>query len=71
MAEIHLILKRDESVPFPNKIDQEIASAINTAHFHQQVPPHIGNMNTRRNASCAIPAHMQQNGTQKDGSAVP
>jgi len=41
-------------VPTPNKMDQDIASAINRELFHQQAPAHIRIMNTRRNAKGAI-----------------
>jgi len=63
MADGRLMLKRDESVPLPNKIDQEIASAINRALFHQQAPAHIGIMNARRNAKGTITAITHQNAT--------
>jgi len=36
MADRRLILTGDESVPLPNKMDQEIASVINRVLFHQQ-----------------------------------
>jgi len=45
MADRRLILSRDESVPLPNKIGNEIASAINRALFHQKAPAHIRIMN--------------------------
>jgi hypothetical protein len=63
MADRHLILRRDDSVPLPNKMDQEIASAINRALFHQQAPPHIRIMNARRNAKGMIMAITDQNAT--------
>jgi hypothetical protein len=44
-------------------MDQEIASAINRALFHQQVPAHIRIMNARRNAKGAIMAITDQNAT--------
>jgi len=50
-------------VPLPNKMDQEIASAINRALFHQQAPAHIRIMNARRNAKGAITAITHQNAT--------
>jgi hypothetical protein len=56
MAERRLILRRDESVPLSNKMDQEIASAINRALFHQKAPAHIRIMNANRNAKGAITA---------------
>jgi len=43
-------------------MDQEIASAINTALFHQQAPAHIRIMNTRRNTQGAITAFTHKNG---------
>jgi len=63
MADRCLILRRDESVPLPNKMDQEIASAINRALFHQQAPANIRIMNARRNAKGAITAITHQNAT--------
>jgi hypothetical protein len=42
MAERCLILRRDECVPLSNKMDQEIASAIHRALFHQKALAHIG-----------------------------
>jgi hypothetical protein len=63
MADKRLILSRDESVPLPNKMDQEIASAINRALFHQQAPAHNRIMNARRNAKGAITAIAHQNAT--------
>jgi hypothetical protein len=50
-------------LPFPNKMDQEIVSAISRALFHQQAPAHIRIMNARRNAKGAITAIMHQNAT--------
>jgi len=50
-------------VPLPNKMDQEIVSAINRARFHQQAPGHIRIINARRNARGAIAAITHQNAT--------
>jgi len=50
-------------VPLPNKMDQEIASAINRALFHQQPPAHIRMMNARFDAKRAITAIAHQNAT--------
>jgi hypothetical protein len=61
MADRPLILKRDESVPLPNKMDQEIASVINRALFHQQAPAHIKSINARSYANGAITAITHQN----------
>jgi hypothetical protein len=63
MADRRFILWRDKSVPLPNKMDQEIASAINRALFHQQAPAHIRIMKARRNAKGAIMAIRHQNTT--------
>jgi outer membrane biosynthesis protein TonB len=63
LADRCIILRRDEKVPLPNKMDQEIASAINRALFHQQAPAHIRIMNTRRKAKCAITTIMHENAT--------
>ena len=63
MAERRLILRRDESVPLSNKMDQEIASAINRALFHQKAPAHIRIMNAKRNANGTITAITHPNAT--------
>ena len=63
MAERRLISRRDESVPLSNKMDQEIASAINRALFHQKAPAHIRIMNAKRNAKGAITAITHPNAT--------
>jgi hypothetical protein len=63
MADRRLILRRDETVPLPNKMDQEMASAITRALFHQQAPAHIMIMNARRNAKGTITAITRQNAT--------
>jgi len=62
-AERRLILRRDESVPPPEKIDQEIASAINRALFQQKAPAHVRIMNTKRYARGTITAVTHQNAT--------
>jgi len=54
MGERRLILTRDESVPLSNIMDQDIASAINRALFHQKAPAHIRIMNAKRNTKGAI-----------------
>jgi len=63
MTDRRLIQRRDESVPLPDMMNQEIASPINRALFHQQAPAHIGIMNARRNAKGAMPAIRHQNAT--------
>jgi hypothetical protein len=50
LADNSIILRRDEKVPLPNKMDQEIASAINRALFHKQTPAHI--QKPERNKEC-------------------
>ena len=61
MAERCLISRRDKSVPPPNKIDQEIASAINRALLQQRAPALIRIMNAKRTARGTIPAVTHQN----------
>ena len=63
MAERRLIFRRDTSVPPHNKMDQEIASAINRALFHRQAPAHIWIMNARRIAKGTIMAITHQDVT--------
>ena len=63
IAERRPVLRRDESVPPPNKMDQEIASAINRALFHQKAPAQVRIMKARRNARDMITAVTNQNAT--------
>jgi hypothetical protein len=63
MAARRLILMRDESIPLPRKMDEEIASAVNRALFQQQAPTHVLIMNARRNANGTITAITHQNAT--------
>ena len=63
LADRGLILMRDDSVPLPNKMDQQIASAINKGLFHQQAPAHIGIMNASRNAKGMSTEITHQNAT--------
>jgi len=63
VADRRLTLRRDESVPLSNKMDEDIASAINRALSQQQAPAHIQIMNARRNAKGATTAVRQQNAT--------
>jgi len=63
MADRRLILRRDESVPLPNKMDQEIETAINRTLFHQHATAHIGILNTRSNAKGVSTAITDQNAT--------
>jgi len=63
MAERHLILQRDESISLSNKMDQEIASAINRALFYQKALAHIKIMNAKKNAKDAITAIKHPNAT--------
>ena len=63
IAETRLILRRDESVLLSNKMDQEIASAINRALFHKKAPAHIRIMSAKRNAKGAISAITHPNAT--------
>lgn len=56
MAERGLMLRRAESVPVSNMMDQEIASAINRSLFHQQALANILIMNAKRNNKGAITA---------------
>lgn len=60
-VERRLISVRDIGVPLPNKMDQEIASAIDRALFHQKTPAHIRILNTKRNLKDAITAISHHN----------
>jgi hypothetical protein len=63
LANRRIILRRDEKVRLPNKMYQEIASAIKRALFHLQAPAQIRIMNARSNAKGAITAITHQNAT--------
>jgi len=54
MAESCLLLRRDESIPLSNNMDQEIVPAINRALLHPKTPAHIWIMSTKRNAKCEM-----------------
>ena len=47
----------------PNKMDEEVGSAIISARFQQQDPADIRIMNGRRNVKGSIPSIMHQNAT--------
>jgi len=63
MADRPQILKRDESIPLPRKMDEEIASAVNRALFQPQAPAHVRIMNARRNEKATMTAITHQNAT--------
>jgi len=63
MAERCLILLRDESVPLSNKMEQDIASAINRALIHQKALAHIRFIIAKRNAKGAITEIAHRDGT--------
>jgi hypothetical protein len=63
MAERCLIITRDESIPLSNKMEREVAAAINRALYHQKAPAHIRIMNTKRNAQGVITAITHPNAT--------
>jgi hypothetical protein len=56
MAERCQIVKSDESATQPNKMDQDIVSAINRVHFHHQAQAHIRIMNAMKNNTAEIMA---------------
>jgi hypothetical protein len=63
VADRHLTLRRDESFPLSNKMDEDIASAINRVLSQQQDPAYSQIMNAQRNAKGATTAVRQQNAT--------
>jgi hypothetical protein len=63
MAERRPIIRRCEGVPLRNKMDQEIASAINSTQFHQMAPALIQTMNVNRDTKCTIMAITHHNST--------
>jgi hypothetical protein len=56
MSDKRFILRRDESIPLPSKMDDEIALAVNRALTQQQAPAEVRIMNARRNAKGTITA---------------
>jgi len=67
IAERRQILGRDDSVPLSNTIVQDIASAINTALFHQKAPAHFSIMNAKKDGKDAITAIMHPKATAHMG----
>jgi len=65
MADRRLISERDESIPAPRKMDEDIASAVNPALFQQQAPAHGQVMNARRNEKGTITAITNPNATEE------
>jgi hypothetical protein len=63
MGDRQLVLRRDESIPQPNKMDEGIALAVNRALFQQEAPAHVRIMNARRNGRGSIPTITHQNAT--------
>jgi len=63
MADRWLILKKDESIPPPRKMDEEIPSAVNRTPCQQQAPAHIRIMNARSNAKGTITVFTHPNAT--------
>jgi hypothetical protein len=61
MVDRRLILRRDESIPLPRKMDEDITSAVNRALFRYQAPAHVWNMNLRRNTKGKIASITHQN----------
>jgi hypothetical protein len=56
MADRRLIFRRDERIPRPRKMDEEIASAVNRALCQQQDTAHVQIMNAGTNAKRTITA---------------
>jgi hypothetical protein len=63
MAKRGQILTRDEPLPLPHKMDEEIASAIHRALFHRKAPGRIQIMNAERNTKGTIRAIPHQHAT--------
>jgi hypothetical protein len=61
MVERLQILRRDEGLPLPDKMDKEIASAINRVLFHEKARAHIQIMNAKWNPNGAITAIIHKN----------
>ena len=62
---------RDESIPLPRKMDDEIASAVNIALVQQQALAHVRSTNARRNAKGTITAITHQNATAETALLYP
>jgi len=65
MPDRWLILRRDESITLPRKMDEEIPSAVNRALFHQQAPAHVRMRNVRRNPRGTIITITHPNATEE------
>lgn len=63
MAERHSQFRRDDTILLSNKMDQDIASAIDRALFHKKAPAHIRIMNAKSNDKGTITAITNQNET--------
>jgi len=63
MADRRPVSRRDECIPRPNEMDEEISSAVNRPLFQQQAAAHFRIMNARRNARGTITAIPHQNAT--------
>lgn len=61
MAERCPMLKKDDCVTLPEKIHQEITSAISSRLFHQKTPAHIWIVHVNRNLMCRFIAIAHQN----------
>jgi len=53
-SDIRLDLRRDESIPRPSKMDEEITSVVNRALFRQQALAHVWIMNLTRDVRGTI-----------------
>ena len=63
MADRPLVVRKDEGIPQHNKMDEEIASAVNRALFQLQAPAHVRIMKVSRNARGTITAITHQKAT--------
>jgi len=62
-AASRLIVRREESVPLPYMMDQEIKSVVNRSRFEEQAPANVWIMNANKNARDTIAAIMHQHAT--------
>jgi hypothetical protein len=62
-SEHWLISRRDESIPLPNMMYEEITSAVNQALFQEKAPAAVRIMKANRNARGTVAAITHQNAT--------
>jgi hypothetical protein len=62
MEDRQLILRGDERIPLPQKVDEEIASAVTGELIQWQALVHVQMMNVRRSGTVTLSAITFQHG---------